>query len=141
MKIALRPLSVGIVVFTICAFGVLFGAGLGHSSPSDSLSSIPSVPLQQTQAETEVVELQDQGFTPAEIRRPQGRFLLAVNNRSSIPDVTFSLSRATGNAELQQQKRLTGVKTWRQVVDLKPGRYVLQVSNHSEWTCDVTITP
>ena len=141
MKIVLRPLCVGIVVFTIGGFGILFGAGLSHSSWADSSSSIPAVSLQQIQAETEVIELQDQGFTPAEIRRPQGRFLLAVNNRSSIPDLTFLLSRATGNAELQHQKRLTRVKTWRQVVDLKPGRYVLQVNDHPEWTCAVTITP
>jgi len=141
MKLALRPLCIGIVVLTICGLCIFFGAGLGHSSSTPSLSFIPAVPLQQMQGETEVIELQDQGFTPAEIRRPQGKFLLAVNNRSSAPDVTFLLSKGTGNAELQHQKRLTRVKTWRQVVDLKPGRYVLQVSNHPEWTCDVTITP
>lgn len=86
-----------------------------------------------------MITLKPTGFEPKEITRPQGLFLLIVNNRSNNPDITLRLDHETGRRT--HEEHLHGGKIdWRQPVDLTPGRYVLTEPNHPEWTCSFTIT-
>ena len=94
----------------------------------------------QGRLETELITLQPSGFEPNEIKRPQGAFILGVDNRAGVEAIELQLMRADGQRlnALQTPKRKV---SWREVVDLAPGRYLLSVANHPEWTCNVTILP
>ena len=105
-----------------------------------SLSASGAVPTAQTPAtsgEVELVTLTPRGFEPDELSRPAGKFLLGINNRSGLPELTFSIIRENGSAHAT--KRMTRQKVWREVVDLQPGHYLLRVLNHPEWKCPITI--
>ena len=90
--------------------------------------------------ETELITLQPSGFEPNEIRRPQGAFILGVDNRAGVEAVELQFMRADGHRlnALQTPKRKV---SWREVVDLPPGQYLLSVADHPEWICSVTILP
>ena len=94
----------------------------------------------QVRLETELITLQPSGFEPNEIRRPQGAFILGVDNRAGVEAIELQFMRADGQRlnALQTPKRKV---SWREVVDLAPGQYLLSVANHPEWTCNVTILP
>ncbi len=85
------------------------------------------------------VTLTRRGFQPAEITRPAGQFLLAVDNRSEVDQLTFRLERDNKSRLHEKQLPKGGVK-WREVVDLPPGHYVLAEAAHPEWTCRINIT-
>jgi hypothetical protein len=89
-------------------------------------------------AEVEQIDLRPSGFEPSEITRPSGRFLLGVNNRTGLTDLSLTLVHESGRSAAS--KRLSRVKTWREVLDLHPGRYVLREATHRDWLCRITIT-
>ena len=94
----------------------------------------------QERVETELITLQHTGFEPNEISRPQGAFILGVDNRAGVEAIELQLRRVNGERlnALQTPKRKA---SWREVVDLPPGQYVLSVADHPDWTCNVTILP
>src|SRR5688572_14942069 len=92
----------------------------------------------QERLETELITLQPSGFEPHEIRRPQGAFILGVDNRAGVESIELQFMRVDGQRlnALQTPKRKV---SWREVVDLAPGEYLLSVAHHPEWTCKITI--
>jgi hypothetical protein len=89
--------------------------------------------------ETELVTIRRHGFEPQEITRPAGPFFLAVENRSSLEEVTLRLDRVGGN-RLREVNVPRKKLDWRDALDLPPGHYVLTEANHPEWVCNITIT-
>jgi hypothetical protein len=99
----------------------------------------PELPL-ATQLETEIVTITPTGFEPAEITRPQGHFMLAIDNRSGLSEVELYLERETGgriNVALSRKGKLA----WRDTLDFPPGQYVLRAANDESWRCAISITP
>jgi hypothetical protein len=92
-----------------------------------------------TKLEVELVTLEPHGFEPAETTRPQGRFVLGIDNRSGLEDIQLRLERVDGGRVpvLNARKRRL---SWREEVDLPPGRYVIREANQREWNCLITIT-
>jgi hypothetical protein len=94
----------------------------------------------QTQLETELVTITPAGFEPAQITRPQGRFMLAVDNRSGLDEVALYLERETvGRVNIALSRK--GKLAWRETIDLPPGHYVLRAANDESWRCAITISP
>jgi hypothetical protein len=92
-----------------------------------------------TQLETELVTITPTGFEPAEITRPQGHFMLAVDNRSGLEQVDLYFERETGgrvNVAFSRKSKLA----WRDTVDFPPGRYLLRAANDESWHCMIKIT-
>jgi hypothetical protein len=88
--------------------------------------------------ESEVVAVTDRGFEPTAIMRPQGEFILMIENPNRQV-LNFSLSRESGT-RLQQIRASREEPNWNEVQDLPPGRYVLTEQSHPEWICLITIT-
>jgi hypothetical protein len=90
--------------------------------------------------EVELLVLRSDGFTPNEITRPPGRFLLALQNHSNEEELSLVLKQETGASvrEVRLAKRQSKLK---ELLQLPVGRYVLVDSNHPDWTCTITITP
>jgi hypothetical protein len=120
-------------------------AGLKEISSHDSqraeteITTARVLQTSTTKLEVEIVTLEPHGFEPAEITRPQGRFVLGIDNRSGLEDIQLRLERLDGGRVpvLNVRKRRL---SWREEVDLPPGRYVIREVNQREWNCLITIT-
>jgi hypothetical protein len=89
--------------------------------------------------EVELIELTPLGFEPLEIKRPKGRFLIAINNHTGlVGEITLSLSSVAGDyageININSEKRKLS-----KLVDLQSGQYRLTEANHKEWMCKLTI--
>lgn len=96
-------------------------------------------PSQSERLAAEVIRLTPNGFEPSEITRPKGRFLIHVENRTVLTEISLSLSREAGGRE--HGARLLKKRKWVEMVNLAPGRYLLTEESHPEWSCRITITP
>ena len=93
----------------------------------------------QTSLQAELITATPAGFEPAEITRPQGRFLLAIDNRSGLDEIDLYLERETGG-RVNVPLRRRGKLAWRETVDLPPGTYILRAANDESWRCRITLT-
>ena len=118
---AVAILAVGALVVTL---GTFHRASNGNSQPT----------------EIELITLRPAGFEPAEITRPNGPFVLFIDDRSGRDNSSLLLRRSNGG-----QLRAIGLERrkseWNDVVDLTPGTYILQDANNSELRCQITILP
>ena len=132
-------ISSGIAMAVVLAAVVVVVASFARSAYMKR-DALPPQREKQARLETELITLQPSGFEPDEIRRPQGAFVLGVDNRAGVESIELQFRRVDGQRlnALQTPKRKV---SWREVVDLPPGAYVLSVANHPEWTCNVTILP
>lgn len=139
-RLALFTISLCMVGVT-CAFAVELGLDFRVFSNESFLQpATPSEPQSRERVEAELITLTRNGFQPARIRRPEGSFILGVDNRSGIDGVTLRLERVEGSRVSALQSR-TRKLSWRDLVDLPPGEYVLAEANHPNWVCRISITP
>ncbi len=128
-------------ILAACALvAVAATIALAIKSRADSPAPAAQGQQERERLEVEYITLWRGGFDPAEITRPHGRFVLAINNRTSLEEVEIRLERQNGGsvraARLTRRKR-----NWSDAVELPPGRYLLTEANHPEWKCLITITP
>jgi hypothetical protein len=101
--------------------------------------SAPGQP-EPNQLETEIVTITPTGFEPAQITRPQGRFMLAIDNRSGLDQVGLYLEREKeGRVNVAFSRK--GKLAWRDTLDIPPGVYILRAANDESWRCTISITP
>ena len=132
----------GIALITTQAISASRAKHTPEVSPTSSGHAPVSPKVSGTQTgervEVELVALLPAGFQPAEIARPNGRFLFGVNNRTGLQELSLEIVDETGRAVVA--RRMIKVKTWRKVVNLLPGHYVLRQTGHPDWLCRITIT-
>lgn len=141
-KIASRRLIVFLLFALMFTSGVLVFASWKISARKANEVAAPSQqqPRSNNELEAEIVTATPTGFEPSDISRPQGRFLLAVDNRSGLGDLDLYLERQTGgrvNVVLGRKGKLA----WRQELDLPPGQYILRAANDESWQCNLTLSP
>ena len=83
-----------------------------------------------------LITLRPTGFDPSETSLSDGRFLLAVDNKTGLDAVVLRLTREGDTRETRWS--LEGAKL-REKVSLPAGTYVLTEAAHSEWRCRLTI--
>ncbi|HSE16492.1 MAG TPA: hypothetical protein VLB46_05540 [Pyrinomonadaceae bacterium] len=124
----------------VSTIGLITAAALAHRRPpahyltSQTLAQDPNAAVQ-----AELITITSTGFEPTELTRLNGRFLLAIDNRSGLDDVQLYFERETGgpvNVPLGRRRRLA----WREIIDLQPGTYILRARNDESWRCRITIT-
>lgn len=84
------------------------------------------------------VTIRPTGFDPAEVTLPRGRFMLAVDNRTGLNELTFRLVRE-GGGRLHEVRMTREQLAWRKVVDPPPGGYLLTEVNHPGWVCRISV--
>jgi hypothetical protein len=107
--------------------------------PNEALSRVPLKP-QAGEVEAELLTVRPYGFEPSQIIRPGGQFLLAIDNRSQLGELSLQLDRV-GGARLKQVQLRKGRPDDTSLLDLPPGQYLLTEADHPEWACKITITP
>jgi len=90
--------------------------------------------------EVEVLTLGAGGFDPTELRRPAGRFMLAITNRTQENELSLELSQVAGN-RLHSVRMKRGRTRSLSDLNLAPGEYILSERNHPRWICRLTISP
>lgn len=110
------------------------------STPPVEQDAAPQAAATGEKIEAELITVRPTGFEPAEITRPAGRFILAIDNRSGLEAVSLQLHRETG-IKLHEVRIKRGKPDRSDLVNLPPGRYTLTESNNSDWVCHITITP
>lgn len=92
--------------------------------------------------EVEILSIQPHGFEPSQITRSSGLFLLAIDNRAEVDNLTLRLNRVNR----PQEPALLDVTVPRErlnldeYINLSPGTYALTEVNHPDWVCHITIT-
>jgi hypothetical protein len=142
---ALKQLKWVLLAVTIGFTLVLASGRITHLHPVDEISKSNSyeradAPLRgrSQSIESELIAITPRGFEPAEITRAEGQFILMVDNRSGT-ELNFRLLRDNGQP-LHAVRSTREEPDWNEVLDLRPGRYVLTELNHPEWTCSIRIT-
>jgi hypothetical protein len=132
-----------LIIVGLCSLALALTLLIAHASrPSASLSfkgeriSENSSP---DNVEAELLIVRPDGFQPREIRRPAGRFLLALQNHSTAEELSLTLT-PEGRDPLRQVRFEKKQSKLRELIELPPGRYVLSEANHPEWTCSIEIT-
>ncbi|MGH9908268.1 MAG: hypothetical protein ACRD8U_22105, partial [Pyrinomonadaceae bacterium] len=84
-------------------------------------NTAPPTPLSQRNViGGESITLTPRGFQPVEISRGPGRFVLNINNRSGVHEVTFVLTHEAGN-RMREMQFARGKLSSRELLDLPPG--------------------
>lgn len=149
-RVSLRRLALSIVATAIVGASMIAPTTRISSAPENNQSgplttadlALPRVdqPQGRSRLQAELIALRPTGFEPAEITRPKGVFLLAVDNRTGTDDdLTFIVGRVNGARE-REVKQVGRRIRWRTVMDLDPGDYALRVVEHPEWICHIAIT-
>ncbi len=83
--------------------------------------------------------LRPTGFQPSEVTQSNKRFLLRVQNASTLPEVNLRLTKENGERE-REIPIGRGMRKWREILKLQPGRYMLSEADHPEWRCIIIVT-
>jgi hypothetical protein len=136
-----RMTFLGALLITLACVAAISRVGWNTSAESRSkaVEDTPVVTSARARIEGELVVLRPSGFHPREIRRPAGRpFLMAVENQSSLPVVSLSISSSfylpLRDVSITREKRM-----WSDIVELPRGTYTLREATHPEWICNITI--
>jgi hypothetical protein len=107
------------------------------SSPAQNNQgrAIPAPP----EIQVETLILKPGGFEPNELKRSAAPFLLTVNNRSRVFNLSFDLYREGGH-KLHEMKGPKGQVRFMKMIDLPPGTYLLKEVNHPGWTCRIVLS-
>lgn len=108
------------------------------AKPNTTLRADAALQKRITSLESEIITTTARGFEPAQITRPEGKFILMIDNPTAT-ELDFRLSRDNGQP-LHEIRSTREEPDWNEILDLRPGRYVLTERSHPQWTCSVTIT-
>lgn len=106
------------------------------ASPAPALTAPAANP---SLLQVERITIRPTGFDPGEITRPEGRFVLAVDNRSGLRELTLRLSDG-GGRRLREVRVPREQPSWRVTLDAPAGSYVLTEVDHPGWVCRVSVT-
>lgn len=136
-----KTATAGVLLFTLIAVVlIVLTARPGPAAISDGPETGGAVSQSAPRPEAELLVLRSDGFKPNEITRPQGPFLLALQNHSSEEELSLVLKAESG-ASMRQVRMAKRQSKLKEILELTPGRYVLTDANHPEWTCKIVITP
>jgi hypothetical protein len=85
------------------------------------------------------VTIKPTGFDPSEVTIPQGRFILAIDNRTGLRELTFRLDRE-GAGRLREVRMPRERTSYREVIDPQPGAYILTEADHTDWVCRINVS-
>lgn len=138
----LHRLPLLLIVLTLVALTALAVHARGWIASPPAATSVAK-PLQTQQAgsarEAEIITITPIGFEPSEVTRPAGSFILMVDNRSGLEEITFRLDRE-GGSRVHEISMPREHPDWDGVVDPPPGTYLLTEASHPDWLCRITIT-
>ena len=135
----------GICLITALAIGAhsWLAVASGTQMPTDPIAQHESVRASDAhRAEVLSITITPSGFHPAELTRPSDPFLLELNNKSGLDEVTVQAHRIQNNerSKVLNLNLVTTSSKKHKPLKLPPGRYELTEANHPDWSCSIVIT-
>jgi hypothetical protein len=141
-----KTVAGSLLVIAVAICGVLALAAAGRKSPttvgaknSPALAAQDERTSDKPRISTEIISVTPRGFEPAEIVRPRGPFILRINNRSGLGELSLRLNNTSGNSVAAAALN-NGKAVWNQALDLPPDSYIISEAGKPGWTCKLTIT-
>lgn len=88
--------------------------------------------------EVELINVLPNGFEPAAIERPAGRFVLLFDNQSRLHPLEFRLER--GDVDVIPPVQLRGKTDSTKILNLPAGEYHVREAGHPDWKLTLTIS-
>lgn len=137
-----KPLWATLVVLCagIAAF-VVVGAGrdaVRNSTWQQSDLALGRQAVYQDPIEEVSLMLTSSGFAPAELRPHGKKFLLSLDNRTDVKELTLRVARNDG-VQIREIRVPGGGGDWSELFELQPGTYTFSEVNHANWTCTIVI--
>ena len=127
------------IALVVLTYGTLKGGATREAQPAGNDDvAVGSTQTSSDKMEVELITLRPEGFEPSQIIRPQGPFVLVVDDRSGKERSSLSLQQLKG-----EQLRDIGVtkkkSEWFDVINLPAGDYVLTDAVNPERHCQITL--
>jgi hypothetical protein len=132
-------LFIVLAIVVLTALAIHARSWLSHQAQDEPPVTPPQTQQNGAALKAEIITITPRGFEPMGITRSPGRFILLVENRSHLEEVTFRMDQENGD-RLYEIHLPEEQPEWSQVIDLPPGLYVLSEANHSDWLSRLTIT-
>lgn len=132
-RIAVIVFAALIVAALILVIGM---KGLGTSG----LRSQTAAAVAQEQPPQQLVKLRANGFVESEVSRAGGQFALVIELGKDFrnEEITVQVKRSDGSVVTEVQIA-EGIPVQSQDVNLQSGQYTLEVVNHPQWVCQLTV--
>lgn len=130
--------ALGISLASILAAGVYAAFRTGPDLGSEAKAAAMAPTISADDLEAELITITADGFEPAEITRPAGRFVLMFDNQSGLRPLELRLER-TGMPRLTELRliRKTGAT---KILNLPAGEYQVNEADHPAWSLKLTLT-
>ncbi len=86
------------------------------------------------QPECRLITITRDGIRPTQITRKEGPFILRVENRSDLQEITVSIAQKANPKALVQKRHTRANADSTQLIDPEPGEYNLFVNERPEWS-------
>ncbi|HEU4932649.1 MAG TPA: hypothetical protein VFT48_11245 [Pyrinomonadaceae bacterium] len=83
--------------------------------------------------------LTSSGFAPAELRPHGKKFLLSLDNRTDVKELTLRMARNDGVRIRELRIPAASGGDWSELFELQPGSYTFSELDHPNWTCTIVI--
>lgn len=79
------------------------------------------------------------GFEPARVSLPADQYFLLIQNDTGLDRFGLVVQREQGE-RLHDIRLENRNRKWKQVINFRPGRYIISETDHPDWQCVLTIT-
>jgi hypothetical protein len=83
--------------------------------------------------------LKADGFAPTEVRTHGRKFLLSLDNRTDVKQLTLRMTRSDG-VRIREFLVPAGGGDWSELFELQPGTYTFSEMGHPNWICTIVVT-
>lgn len=83
--------------------------------------------------------LNTDGIAPAEVRTHGKKFLLSLDNRTDVKQLTLRMTSSDG-APIREIRVPGGGGDWSELFELQPGTYTFSAVGHPNWACTIVVT-
>ena len=83
--------------------------------------------------------LKADGFAPTEVRTHGKKFLLSLDNRTDVKQLTLRMTRSDG-VRIREFLVPAGGGDWSELFELQPGTYTFSEMGHPNWICTIVVT-
>lgn len=126
-------------LLAVAVIGLITFTFAGTVTPRATARDGQEQTAEDDRIEAEIITIRPGGCEPQEITRPKGAFLLLIENRSAMKLTAFEIRHETGSLHHAFRGR-TRRSSWRKIVSLQPGIYVLTAPEYADSPCRLTIT-
>lgn len=119
------------------------------ATPVIAASAIPATA--QTTANPSPVKVisiivNSDGFSPSEVEVPEGLYLLDINDRSGLPEISVQLGNLNTKKLKEvkpakdKQGRILKIQDYRALFNLENGQYTITEADHPKWSLKLKVT-